>query len=202
MLAITPADIWQSHVGNTEKTVKAIFSLARKLHPCIIFIDEADALFPSRRNDDQRWTRNMFNLFLSEWDGLMTDLTSPFVLLATNRPCDLDPAVLRRAPVQIHLEMPRAKERAGILGVLLKDETLGPDITIPKLVELTPHYTGSDLKNLCVAAATECVQEQPKDTWFRVLMERHFLSALKTVGATKMNKSVKSQALRFKADSK
>lgn len=202
MLAITPAEIWHTFVGQTEQAVKGIFSLARKIHPCIIFIDEADALFPSRRSDDQRWTRNMFNLFLSEWDGLMTDLTSPFVLLATNRPCDLDPAVLRRAPVQIHLDIPGAKERAGILGVLLKDESLGPDVDISKLVELTPHYTGSDLKNLCVAAAIACVQEQSKDTWSRILMERHFLSALGTIGATKMNKAVKSQVRRFKADSK
>lgn len=66
----------------------------------------------------------MLNAFLMEWDGLNSEENSPFILFATNRPFDLDTAVLRRAPVQIHLDMPTAEDRLGIIRLLLRDKTL------------------------------------------------------------------------------
>ncbi|GME44668.1 ATPase family aaa domain-containing protein 1-a [Neofusicoccum parvum] len=202
ILAPGPVDIWQARARNNERAVKAVFNLARIMHPCIIFIDEADAIFPSRSYDDTRSQRNAFSLFLMEWDSFMTDPTSPFLLLATNRPYDLDPAVLHRAPVQIYLDVPVTEERAGILSILLKRETLASDVSIPDLAELTPDYTGSDLKNLCVAAALQCIQKQPRDTRSRILVKQHFISALESIKASRVHKSTNAKMEKFHQGSK
>ena len=72
--------------------MKAIFTLAKKLSPCVVFIDEADAIFGSRSSHSNRAShREMINMFLQQWDG-MNDL-SAFIMVATNRPFDLDDAV-------------------------------------------------------------------------------------------------------------
>lgn len=197
MLSISTSEIWQKCHGEDEKMIKAVFSMARKLYPCIVFVDEADAMLGARKAGEKRHIRSMLNQFLMEWDGLVTDLKAPFVLLATNRPFDLDPAVLRRAPVQIHLNIPTKEERTGILGLLLREETLHPDINLGILANLTQNYTGSDLKNLCVMAATDCVQSQQKDVAKRVLTRAHFFSALQTIRATNMGKVSANEFRKF-----
>lgn len=193
MLAVSAAEIWQKCWGDDEKVIKAIFSLARKIYPCIVFIDEADAMLGARKGGEKRHIRSMINQFLMEWDGLALDLKAPFILLATNRPFDLDPAVLRRAPVQIHMDLPTTSERLGILHLLLKGETLAPDIDVLALAKMTPRFSGSDLKSLCVQAALECICEQPGDTDVRVVERRHFMSAFQTIRATGMTKTMANQ---------
>jgi SpoVK/Ycf46/Vps4 family AAA+-type ATPase len=196
MLSISTSEVWQKCHGEDEKMVKAVFSMARKLHPCIVFVDEADAMLGARKAGEKRHIRSMLNQFLMEWDGLMTAVNSPFVLLATNRPFDLDPAVLRRAPVQIHLDLPTTEERIGILGLLLEDEEL-QGINLHTLANWTKGYTGSDLKSLCVTAATSCVSAQQWDTPNRTLTAAHFTSALKTIRATNMGKVMINEYQRF-----
>ncbi|KAF2802278.1 AAA-domain-containing protein [Mytilinidion resinicola] len=189
MLSISTSEVWQKCHGDDEKMIKAIFSMARKMYPSIVFIDEADAMLGERKAGEKRHIRAMLNQFLMEWDGIMSGTDSPFILLATNRPNDLDPAVLRRAPARILFNLPSKVERMGILRLLLEHETLGPDITIPTLANLTPQYTGSDLKNLCVTAATECIGEQTVDTDERTLTRRHFLAAMQTIKAITLSKT-------------
>jgi SpoVK/Ycf46/Vps4 family AAA+-type ATPase len=199
MLSISTSELWQKCHGEDEKMIKAVFSMARKMYPSIVFLDEADAMLGERKAGERRHLRAMVNQFLMEWDGITSGTDSPFILLATNRPNDLDPAVLRRAPVRINFPLPGAKERLGILRLLLKNETLGPDITLPTLVNLTPQYTGSDLKNLCVTAATECVDEQLEDTASRILTRRHFLAAMQTVKATAISKTREQDMQSFQS---
>lgn len=203
MLQISSADVFQSCWGEDEKVIRAAFSLARKLSPCILFIDEADAIFGARKSGDKTYVRGMLNQFLLEWDGVASDMDSPFLLLSTNRPFDLDPAVLRRAPVHIHIDIPTVHQRLGILKLLLKDEDLGPDINLSFLAKLTPSYTGSDLKNLCVKAALTCVDTEVPDPVTgeyrsrRTLQKRHFNLALKSVRATFLNPKQLSQLNAF-----
>ncbi|KAI9928691.1 hypothetical protein MW887_001908 [Aspergillus wentii] len=197
MISISTAEIWQKCHGEDEKVIKAVFSMARKLYPCIIFVDEADALLGSRKAGEKRHIRSMLNQFLMEWDGLLSGLESPFVLLATNRPTDLDPAVVRRAPIHIHLDVPTDRERVGILNLLLREERLSSDIDPFTLAKLTPGYTGSDLKNLCVTAATECVGEQPFDTHDRTLSRRHFLTATRMVRPVGLSKVMANEFQNF-----
>ncbi|GAP90245.1 putative mitochondrial AAA [Rosellinia necatrix] len=201
MLSISTAELWQKCHGEDEKVIKALFSLGRKLHPCIIFLDEADAMLGARKAGEKRHIRSMLNQFLMEWDGLMSGLNSPFILLATNRPMDLDPAVLRRAPVHIHLDVPSSWERQQILKLLLADEKLQPGLTAAGIASQTHKYTGSDLKNMCVTAATHCVDEQAEagleDTTERTLTWEHFRRAMKTVRPTNLSGTMRNEFQKF-----
>ena len=159
VLEVSGSDIYDMYVGEGEKNVKAIFSLARKLSPCVVFIDEADAIFGSRTGSSSRTShRELINQFLREWDG-MNDL-SAFIMVATNRPFDLDDAVLRRLPRRLLVDLPTEQDRQAILKIHLKDETLEPSVDLAELARRTPFYSGSDLKNLCVSAALACVREE------------------------------------------
>lgn len=195
MLSISTSEVFQKCHGDDEKMIKAIFSMARKLYPSIVFLDEADAMLGERKAGEKRHLRAMLNKFLMEWDGITSGIKSPFILLATNRPNDLDPAVLQRAPVRIHLNVPTQKEREKILGLLLENEKLHGDIDRETLARLTPQYTGSDLKNLCVTAATECIAEQSVDTTERTLTRRHFMMAMQSIKATEISRT-REQDLR------
>ena len=151
------------YVGEGEKNVRAIFSLAKKLTPCIIFIDEADAILGSRGGSggggsNRTSHRELINQFLREWDG-MTE-TSAFIMVATNRPFDLDEASLRRLPRRLLVDLPVEKDRENILKIHLKDELLDPAVSLSHLASQTPFYSGSDLKNVAVAAALACVREE------------------------------------------
>ncbi|MCJ1283499.1 hypothetical protein MMC26_002829 [Xylographa opegraphella] len=198
VLEVSGADVFQMYVGEGEKSVKAIFTLAKKLSPaggCIIFIDEADAIFGSRGTSSNRTShRELINQFLREWDGL-NDL-SAFIMVATNRPFDLDDAVLRRLPRRLLVDLPIEKDREAILQIHLKHENLDSSVSLSHLASQTPFYSGSDLKNLAVAAALACVREEnaaavvhtgskpyeyPKQ---RILTAAHFDRALSEISAS------------------
>ncbi|KAL9039450.1 MAG: hypothetical protein Q9180_002522 [Flavoplaca navasiana] len=159
VLEVSGADLNNMWVGEGEKNVKAVFSLAKKLTPCIVFIDEADAILGSRGASSSRAShRELINQFLREWDG-MGEL-SAFIMVATNRPFDLDEATLRRLPRRMLVDLPTEKDREEILKIHLRDEILDSQISLQQLAVETPLYSGSDLKNLCVAAALACVREE------------------------------------------
>lgn len=165
VLEVSGAEVFDMYVGEAEKNIRALFSLAKKLSPCVIFIDEADALFGSRSGVGGRQRtahREVINQFLKEWDGMNNDAGSAFIMVATNRPFDLDDAVLRRLPRRILVDLPTEKDRLEILKIHLKDEILAEEVDLESIAKQTPFYSGSDLKNLCVAAALNCVKEESK----------------------------------------
>lgn len=159
VLEVSGSEVYDMYVGEGEKNVKAIFTLARKLSPCVVFIDEADAIFCSRTGASTRTShRELINQFLREWDGM--NEMSAFIMVATNRPFDLDDAVLRRLPRRLLVDLPTEEDRLAILKIHLKDEQLADSIDLAELARRTPLYSGSDLKNLSVAAALACVREE------------------------------------------
>lgn len=159
VLEVSGSEVYDMYVGEGEKNVRAIFSLAKKLSPCIVFIDEADAIFCSRTGAASRTShRELINQFLREWDG-MNDL-SAFIMVATNRPFDLDDAVLRRLPRRLLVDLPTEEDRHAVLKIHLKEEQLDDSVDLADLAHRTPLYSGSDLKNLAVAAALACVREE------------------------------------------
>ncbi|KAM3511329.1 hypothetical protein MY11210_005002 [Beauveria gryllotalpidicola] len=190
MLALDSAALQCKYVGETEKYIKAAFSLARKLDPCIIFLDEVDALFYRRASDDRSWQRTALTQFLQEMDGLQAGQPgAPFVLVATNRPGDLDAAFLRRLPQKIYFELPDTAARAQILRVLLNDEDLSPDVDIDELAVLTHGYSGSDLKSVCAEAALlwvlEMSQKDAKEAAQRAKAEAEVLNLTRADGSAK-----------------
>ncbi|KAE9375752.1 hypothetical protein N431DRAFT_370578 [Stipitochalara longipes BDJ] len=161
VLEVSGADLNDMFVGEGEKNVKAVFSLAKKLsadRPCVVFIDEADAIFTARGETKRTAHRELINQFLREWDG-MNNL-SAFIMVATNRPFDLDEAVLRRLPRRLLLDLPVEADREAILKIHLKSEILDESVSLSQLAKDTPFYSGSDLKNLSVAAALACIREE------------------------------------------
>ncbi|XP_047325781.1 outer mitochondrial transmembrane helix translocase-like isoform X2 [Impatiens glandulifera] len=140
--------------GDAQKLVSAIFSLAYKLQPAIIFIDEVDSFLGQRRTTDHEAMTNMKTEFMALWDGFTTDQNARvMVLAATNRPSELDEAILRRLPQAFEIGMPDRKERAEILKVVLKDERVEDGIDFDRIVSLCEGYTGSDIFELCKKAA-------------------------------------------------
>lgn len=200
VLEVSGAQIYEKYVGEGEKMVRAVFSLAKKLSPCVVFIDEADAIFGSRSGGagNRNTHREIINQFLREWDGM--DDNRVFMMVASNRPFDLDDAVLRRLPRRLLVDLPVAKDRESILGIHTRAETLAPEVSLSKLAEQTPLYSGSDLKNVVVAAALAAVREENEalaankskadgDEKYelperRTLTEKHFEVAMKEISAS------------------
>ncbi|KAF8774932.1 hypothetical protein HU200_005156 [Digitaria exilis] len=152
---ISMSSIASKWFGEGEKYVKAVFSLASKISPSVIFVDEVDGMLGRRENPGEHEAmRKMKNEFMVNWDGLRTkDKERVLVLAATNRPFDLDEAVIRRLPRRLMVNLPDAPNRKKILGVILAKEDLADDVDLDALANLTDGYSGSDLKNLCTTAA-------------------------------------------------
>ncbi|KAG8724144.1 hypothetical protein FRC09_000102 [Ceratobasidium sp. 395] len=167
MLAIKPSDVADKWVGETEKLVRSLFKLARRLKPCVVFIDEIDSIMGSRQSKacsgGSRWHTSMLTEFMQEMDGLMA--SSVIVIGATNRPFDIDDAVLRRLPCRLLVDLPGERAREEILKIMLRDDKLGPDVSISELAKQTDRFSGSDLKHLCVAAAMDALKESVKLPW-------------------------------------
>ncbi|EFJ19801.1 hypothetical protein SELMODRAFT_110504, partial [Selaginella moellendorffii] len=157
-ISITSSTISSMWYGEAEKLAKAVFTLAEKLAPTIIFVDEVDSILGARGelNEDET-SRSVKNEFMTAWDGLRTkDDKRVMLLAATNR---LDEAVIRRLPRRILISLPKRSSRVEILKVLLEGEKLDNKFDLEELGRLTTGYSGSDLKNLCTAAAYVPVRE-------------------------------------------
>ncbi|KAI4329764.1 hypothetical protein MLD38_028112 [Melastoma candidum] len=152
---ISMSSISSKWFGEGEKYVKAVFSLASKIAPSVIFIDEVDSMLGRRENPGEHEAmRKMKNEFMVNWDGIRTkDRERVLVLGATNRPFDLDEAVIRRFPRRLMVNSPDASNRGKILKVILAKEEMASDIDVEAIAALTEGFSGSDLKNLCVSAA-------------------------------------------------
>ncbi|KAI7890003.1 P-loop containing nucleoside triphosphate hydrolase protein [Mucor mucedo] len=148
------------YYGESNKLVSAVFTLARKLQPSIVFIDEIDSFLRERRSTDHETTGMMKAEFMSLWDGLTTGEDSRIVILgATNRPNDIDSAILRRMPKRFAVRLPSESQRKSILELLLKNIQLAPDFKMDELVQRTAGLSGSDLKELCRNAAMIPIRE-------------------------------------------
>ncbi|SAM03922.1 hypothetical protein [Absidia glauca] len=158
------------YYGESNKLAAAVFSLARKLQPAIVFIDEIDSFLRERRSNDHETTGMMKAEFMSLWDGLTTGEDRRIVILgATNRPNDIDSAILRRMPKRFAVRLPTEAQRRSILELLLKNIKLVDNFDMAELVQRTAGCSGSDLKELCRNAAMIPIREivrkeQPKDS--------------------------------------
>ncbi|KAJ9549341.1 hypothetical protein OSB04_021884 [Centaurea solstitialis] len=160
-ISITGSTLTSKWFGDAEKLTKALFSFASKLAPVIVFVDEVDSLLGARGGGfEHEATRRMRNEFMAAWDGLRSkDSQRILILGATNRPFDLDDAVIRRLPRRIYVDLPDADNRLKILKIFLAQENVEPGFDVRSLANATEGYSGSDLKNLCIAAAYRPVQE-------------------------------------------
>ncbi|KAL4869393.1 hypothetical protein BDV12DRAFT_84447 [Aspergillus spectabilis] len=151
--------------GDSNKLVNAVFSLARKLQPSIVFIDEIDAVLGTRRSGEHEASGMVKAEFMTHWDGLTSanSLGEPqrvVVLGATNRMQDIDDAILRRMPKKFPVTLPPAAQRLGILSLVLKDTKIDrQNFDLHYLVKTMAGMSGSDIKEACRDAAMVPVRE-------------------------------------------
>jgi cell division protease FtsH len=155
--SISGSDFVELFVGVGASRVRDLFKQAREKAPCIIFIDEIDAIGRARgknvmMSNDER--ENTLNQLLVEMDGFGTD-SGIIILAATNRPDVLDTALLRpgRFDRQISIEKPDLAGREKIFDVHLKPIKCSPNLDIKKLAAMTPGFAGADIANICNEAA-------------------------------------------------
>ncbi|GAA6079679.1 outer mitochondrial transmembrane helix translocase isoform X1 [Tachysurus ichikawai] len=153
----TLTDKWY---GESEKLTAAVFSLAVKLQPCIIFIDEIDSFLRCRSSLDHEATAIMKAQFMSLWDGLETGPdTQVMVMGATNRPQDVDIAIRRRMPTAFYVRLPNKAQRKEILHLILSGENLSTAVNLMEIAEQTEGFSGSDLREVCRDAALYRVRD-------------------------------------------
>ncbi|KAF3061362.1 Cystathionine beta-lyase [Daldinia childiae] len=151
--------------GDSNKLVRAVFSLARKLQPAIIFIDEIDAVLGTRRSGEHEASGMVKAEFMTLWDGLTSANTQGLparivVLGATNRIHDIDEAILRRMPKKFPVSLPDKNQRLRILQLVLKDTKTDPNnFNIEYVARVTAGMSGSDIKEACRDAAMAPVRE-------------------------------------------
>lgn len=162
---VSMSTITSKWFGEDEKNVRALFTLAAKVAPTIIFIDEVDSMLGQRsRNGEHEAMRKIKNEFMAHWDGLLSKAGERvLVLAATNRPFDLDDAIIRRFERRIMVGLPDKDNRERILRTILEKEAVADDLDFAELANTTEGFSGSDLKNLCTVAAYRPIRELMKE---------------------------------------
>ncbi|KAH7375757.1 ATPase [Plectosphaerella cucumerina] len=151
--------------GDSNKMVRAVFSLARKMQPAIIFIDEIDAVLGTRRSDEHEASGMVKAEFMTLWDGLTSANAAGqpariVVLGATNRIGDIDQAILRRMPKKFPVSLPGLDQRRRILELVLSGTKIDTsDFDLEYVAGLTAGMSGSDIKDICRDAAMAPLRE-------------------------------------------
>ncbi|KAJ4404345.1 mitochondrial dynamin GTPase Msp1 [Gnomoniopsis sp. IMI 355080] len=155
--------------GDSNKLVRAVFTLARKLEPAIIFIDEIDAVLGTRRSNEHEASGMVKAEFMTLWDGLTSSNAAGVpsricVLGATNRIHDIDEAILRRMPKKFPVPLPNKEQRLRILQLVLHGSKRDPAFNVNYIAQVTAGMSGSDIKEACRDAAMvpmrECIRER------------------------------------------
>ena len=180
-ISIKGPEIMSKWVGESEKAVRQAFKKAKQASPCIVFLDEIDAITPRRGLGDSSATERVVNQLLTSLDG-MEAMEGVVVIAATNRPDIIDPALLRpgRFDRLILVPMPDAGARRGILEVHTRSMPV-VEVDLDYLVSRTEGFVGADLENLCREAAMTALRE---DREAKIVEAKHFEEALRLVRAS------------------
>ncbi len=166
--SISGSDFVEMFVGVGASRVRDLFRQAKEKAPCIVFIDEIDAVGRARgknvgfSSNDER--ENTLNQLLTEMDGFDSN-SGVIILAATNRADILDKALLRagRFDRQIHVDLPDLNERSAIFKVHIKGLKLAPDFDVEFLAKHTPGFSGADIANVCNEAALTAARHNKKE---------------------------------------
>jgi transitional endoplasmic reticulum ATPase len=180
-ISIKGPEVMSKWVGESEKAVRMIFKKARQVAPCIVFLDEIDAIAHRRGGGegDSGVTERVVNQLLTSMDGLESR-EGVLVIAATNRPDMVDPALLRagRFDKLILVPVPDERTRLEILKVHTKSMPLDGDVSISELAKEIEGYTGADIEGLCREAALSALRENRKA---KKVSMKHFEEAKKSV---------------------
>ncbi|CAF5151222.1 unnamed protein product, partial [Rotaria sp. Silwood1] len=168
-ICVNSSDLLSKWLGESEKSVKYLFEVAREKQPCIIFIDEIDALCGQRNDTESESSRRVKTEFLIQIHGVGTDNSGVLVLAATNMPWTLDTAIRRRFEKRIYLPLPELNERAGIFKSHLGAGTYH---TIKEhewieLAQKSEYYSGADIAVVCREALLRPIRRLSSATHFK-----------------------------------
>lgn len=159
-IAVKGPQLLSMWVGESERAVREIFRKAKQAAPCIIFLDELDALAPRRGAGDSQVSERLVSQLLTEMDGI-EELRGVVVLAATNRLDRVDPALLRpgRFDFLVELPAPDLKARRAIFAVHTRAMPLAAEVDLDALAAQTEGYVGADIEGLCRRAALLAIRE-------------------------------------------
>ena len=189
--SISGSDFVEMFVGVGASRVRDLFRQAKEKAPCIVFIDEIDAVGRARgknagfSSNDER--ENTLNQLLTEMDGFDTN-SGVIILAATNRADILDKALMRagRFDRQIHVDLPELKERVEIFNVHVRSLKLAPDFNVEFMAQHTPGFSGADIANVCNEAALTAARKNKKE-----IGQQDFLDAVdRIIGGLERKASV------------
>lgn len=156
---VNPSTLASKWKGDSEKLVRLLFEMARFYAPTTIFIDEIDSLLSERSSNEHESSRKVKVQFFIEIDGITSTSTNEadqpkvFILAATNRPWDLDEAILRRLSKRIYIPLPDENSRKKLFEIKLKNIKLANDIDFDFLVQKTHMYNSDDIEGVCREAS-------------------------------------------------
>ena len=200
---ISASSLTSKWVGESEKTVKSLFKVAYKKVPSIIFIDEIDSILSKRSGSENEATKRLKTEFLIQFDGLGSNTNARLlVIAATNRPMDLDEALLRRLPKRVYCGPLDEKGRFEFIKkVINRVETNLSDEDIKEIAQKTNDYSNSDLMEMCREAAYQPVRELSMDEIlktkkFRPLVKEDLIKAVQKIRGT-LSKKVRDELQKW-----
>lgn len=181
-LSVSVNDVLDMWIGNSERNMHEVFETARRLAPCVVFLDELDALGAKRSRTATSGMRNTVNQLLTELDGVDGANEGVFVLAATNIPWDVDIALRRPGRLDRTLLVlpPDAAAREAILRYHLRERPI-ESVDLGKLVKVTEDFSGADLAHLCESASETALLDSARSGTVRMINMKDLLAAAKAV---------------------
>ncbi|MFF5502159.1 AAA family ATPase [Streptomyces roseolus] len=183
-LTVSLSDVLDMWIGASEKNIHDIFETARRQAPCVVFLDELDALGGKRSRTHNNGLRNVVNQLLTELDGIASGSGNEgvFVLAATNVPWDVDIALRRPGRLDRTLLVlpPDAAAREAILRYHLRERPIEA-VDLGKLVKATEDFSGADLAHVCETAAEAALLDSARTGSVRLITTKDLLGAAKQI---------------------
>ncbi|MCX5380297.1 26S protease regulatory subunit [Streptomyces sp. NBC_00091] len=182
-LSVSVNDVLDMWIGNSERNMHEVFETARRQAPCVVFLDELDALGAKRSRTQHNGMRNTVNQLLTELDGIHSAANEGvFVLAATNVPWDVDIALRRPGRLDRTLLVlpPDATAREAILRYHLRERPV-EGVDLGRLVKVTDGLSGADLAHVCESAAESALLDSVRTGQIRMIGTKDLLDAAKSV---------------------
>lgn len=181
-MSVSINDVLDMWMGNSERNMHEVFETARRQAPCVVFLDEIDALGAKRSRTQQGAMRNTVNQLLTELDGVNGANEGVFVLAATNAPWDVDLALRRPGRLDRTLLVlpPDAAAREAILRYHLRERPI-ESVDLGKLVKATEDLSGADLAHLCDSASERALLDSARTGTIRMINMKDLLAAAKEI---------------------
>ena len=159
--SISASSLTSKYLGESEKLVRALFQLAYEMQPSVVFIDEIESILSKRKEGENDAMKRLKTEFLIQFDGVGSSEENRVLIIgATNRPFDLDPAVIRRLPKRVYVGPFNDEEKKGFIKKIISQNKCNiTDEQFLQISKMCNNYSNSDLKELCREAAYEPLRE-------------------------------------------